>query len=334
MEAICLKAMAKEPKDRYETADDLAADIEHWLADEPVVARPDNVFQRVSRWMRHHRSWTRAAAVTLVTVAIVSTVSAFLVDQARKQAVRLAHENERLAAEEAEARDEAVRRLVEAREAVDTWLTGANYALQYYPGVQRARQRMLEKAAQNYSSFAERHQDDVDLETERGRTLVRLGDVRMLLGENDEALRCYESACQIFGHLLDSDGNNTQYLAESMKVRIKLGTLHFENGDHAAAEQVLQNVMSKLVPLAESCRDDFELGYAAGACRLGMGHVEFSRHIRYSRQRPVRRGIRRLPRPQTGPEDAGASAEIQMRRGGRCASQPKPCRRCPLVVIR
>src|SRR5205823_2236305 len=38
LEAICLKAMALRPEDRYATPRALAEDIEHWLGDEPVSA--------------------------------------------------------------------------------------------------------------------------------------------------------------------------------------------------------------------------------------------------------------------------------------------------------
>jgi serine/threonine protein kinase len=38
IEAICLKAMALNPKDRHASARDLAEDLEHWLADEPILA--------------------------------------------------------------------------------------------------------------------------------------------------------------------------------------------------------------------------------------------------------------------------------------------------------
>ena len=41
LEAICLRAMALDPRKRYETALQLAEDIERWLADEPVTAWND-----------------------------------------------------------------------------------------------------------------------------------------------------------------------------------------------------------------------------------------------------------------------------------------------------
>ena len=38
LEAICLKAMALTPEDRYNSAVDLAGDLEDWMAGEPVSA--------------------------------------------------------------------------------------------------------------------------------------------------------------------------------------------------------------------------------------------------------------------------------------------------------
>ena len=59
LEAVCLKAMARQPEDRYPTARALALDIEHWLADEPVSAWPEPVVVRAQRWTRRHRRWSR-----------------------------------------------------------------------------------------------------------------------------------------------------------------------------------------------------------------------------------------------------------------------------------
>src|SRR5262249_19410300 len=55
LEAICLKAMALKPEDRYEPVEALQADLERWLADEPVSAWCEPLLIRVRRWARRHR---------------------------------------------------------------------------------------------------------------------------------------------------------------------------------------------------------------------------------------------------------------------------------------
>ncbi len=52
LEAVCLKAMALEPDDRYSSPRGLADDIERWMADDPVSALPDRFVARVARWSR------------------------------------------------------------------------------------------------------------------------------------------------------------------------------------------------------------------------------------------------------------------------------------------
>ena len=49
LEAICLKAMALEPADRYRSARALAEDVGRWLADAPVQAHRENAAERLAR---------------------------------------------------------------------------------------------------------------------------------------------------------------------------------------------------------------------------------------------------------------------------------------------
>ena len=97
LEAICLKAMALKPADRYQTARSLADDLEHWLADEPVTAAPDTFNNQVSRLARKHRGYVRAGAVAVIVIAIVSVVAAIQINRSREAALELAGKNERLA---------------------------------------------------------------------------------------------------------------------------------------------------------------------------------------------------------------------------------------------
>lgn len=93
LEAICLKAMQKEPAARYASAPELAADIEHWLADEPVGAWSEPWSHRIVRSIRKHRT----IASTIVAAAIVALVGlGVLVWQQRTANRELAQKNAEL----------------------------------------------------------------------------------------------------------------------------------------------------------------------------------------------------------------------------------------------
>jgi WD40 repeat protein/tRNA A-37 threonylcarbamoyl transferase component Bud32/tetratricopeptide (TPR) repeat protein len=75
LEAICLKAMAKERGERYATALDLAKEVEHWLADEPVVAHCESLFERLGRVRRRHQAAVVAGgALVLAALAVAASL--------------------------------------------------------------------------------------------------------------------------------------------------------------------------------------------------------------------------------------------------------------------
>ncbi len=71
LEAICLKAMASDPEQRYRTAKDLAADVEQWLADQPVTAYREPLQARLGRWARRHKPAVAAVATMVLTALLV-----------------------------------------------------------------------------------------------------------------------------------------------------------------------------------------------------------------------------------------------------------------------
>ncbi|MFM7128432.1 MAG: serine/threonine protein kinase, partial [bacterium] len=103
LEAICLKAIAKEPKDRYESAKALADDLERWQAGEPVVAYPENWLERSRRWARRNRTAVSAIAATLLVVTFFSLLTAGLLG--RKNA-ELAEKNNQIEKQNEEIRAE------------------------------------------------------------------------------------------------------------------------------------------------------------------------------------------------------------------------------------
>jgi len=86
LEAICLKALEKDPARRYPDAGALADDLTRHLAGAPVSAHRETVLERTARWARHHRGAVVAIVAVLAVVAVSSIAAALLVEGERAQA--------------------------------------------------------------------------------------------------------------------------------------------------------------------------------------------------------------------------------------------------------
>jgi len=82
LEAVCLKAMALAPGDRYHSPRALAEDLERWMADEPAAAYREPFSKRAGRWARRHRPLVAGVAALLVAAVVGLTVGAVLLGRA------------------------------------------------------------------------------------------------------------------------------------------------------------------------------------------------------------------------------------------------------------
>jgi hypothetical protein len=82
LDAVCRKALAREPGQRYGTALELAADVERWLADEPVAAWREPWAVRGRRWLGRHRSLVTGAAGAVIVAVVGLTTGLVLLGQA------------------------------------------------------------------------------------------------------------------------------------------------------------------------------------------------------------------------------------------------------------
>jgi serine/threonine protein kinase len=160
LETIVLKALRKDPADRYAAAQELADDLQRFLDRRPVLARPPGFPEFFWGWTRRHPTSLMAAAITLVLVSVASILIAVLVgsEQERTRAEQSrtqdAYRAEQLRAEEAESR------LKLARRAVDELLRISEEELADRPEMAILRKRVLRSALAFYQEFlAERHED-------------------------------------------------------------------------------------------------------------------------------------------------------------------------------
>jgi eukaryotic-like serine/threonine-protein kinase len=87
LEAICLKALALRPGNRYESAEALKADLKRWLADEPVSAWREPFSIRARRWAQRNRMAVTGAAAALV-VGVMGLSAVAMVQSRSKSALQ------------------------------------------------------------------------------------------------------------------------------------------------------------------------------------------------------------------------------------------------------
>lgn len=87
LETVLLKALKKQPAERYASVEAFAKDLEHYLDGRPISARPDTVSYRVGKFVARHR-----AGVALVSISFLGLLLALVVSLTQTQRARDAAE--------------------------------------------------------------------------------------------------------------------------------------------------------------------------------------------------------------------------------------------------
>lgn len=198
LETIVLKALRKEPADRYGTAQELADDLKRFLDRRPIVARRPTPAERLRAWSRRHPAVVGVVLVVLVLLSAASMVSTALVR--REQSKTLVEQRkaessylrERQRAEEAEARFRLARR------SVDELIRVSEEELAHRPGMEGLRKRLLTSALAYYQDFIGQRGSDPAAQAELRDTSRRvetiLADLAVLRAAGELYLLAQPSA--------------------------------------------------------------------------------------------------------------------------------------------
>ena len=207
LEAICLKAMSPSPSDRYETATQLATDVERWLTGETVSCYRDHLGVRLMRWGRRHRTLAASLLVLMTTAFFALIVTAVLVGHQRAKA-------------------EA--NFARARQAVDDSFTKVSqHRLLNVSGMHSLRTELLEETLDYYREFANQEQSNSSLSFELARTAMRLGEMNFAVGDLDKAQKHLKEADHLFTKLRDRIKHDPQvqlFALRTARLRVQCAT--------------------------------------------------------------------------------------------------------------
>lgn len=254
LDVLCLTAMHPDPARRYPTVDALLRDVDHYLAGEPLEARPAGAAYRLRKFAGRHRVPLAATAAVLATVVSLVAYYGVRLAAARDAAVAEAERRERIqtfmfalfGGDEDAAPSDSLRvvelldrGLEEARLLEDEPLVRAE--LDRTLGTLYAQLGHLDRGDSLLAAALERRRAALGAgHLEVGRTLVELGSVRLAKAEMEDAERLVREGLEIVRH---AAGRGSPAVPEALAT---LGQVLAVGGRYDEAAATLQEALAHM----------------------------------------------------------------------------------------
>lgn len=180
LETIVAKAISKDPSDRYSTAQALADDLNRFLRDEPIRARPPALWQKAFKWARRHKPIMAAAVIVIFLAAAGFLTSTLLIAREQSKTRDAYILEQKKSAEASRERATAERNFQQARESVDYFTRIAAEEMADNPAFNDVRREMLEESLLYYQDFLQEQAGNAPLGAELSATRSKISS---LLGE-------------------------------------------------------------------------------------------------------------------------------------------------------
>jgi serine/threonine protein kinase/Tfp pilus assembly protein PilF len=293
---VVMKALEKDRRRRYETANDFAADVMRYLTDRPVEARPPSPRYRLVKFARRNRASLITAALVVTALVVGTAVSAWQAVRATKAEAEATHhaEDTKLvvkslindvigAAAPAEARGEPIQ-IVELLRSADRALPNrfrgrpiaeaafrralaeAYNGLSHWEEAEQQIRRAVELRSQHLGPF---HPETLGAQAYQIVVLRCLGIERRQ--KQEEAIRVGRRVVETQLRMLGP--NHPERLA----TLCELGQAYLQHGDFSEARDILEPTFAAQVRvLGEDAPESLETLHALGRAWHGMGHLDIA----------------------------------------------------------
>jgi serine/threonine protein kinase len=238
LEIIVLKALDKNPDDRYATAQELAADLERFLKDEPIRAKRPGLVQRVKKWGRRHKPVVRSMVMLLVMALLGLALGIVLILQ-EKNRTQTAY-------------DRMKENLLLSFKALDEiYIKVTSERLPRDPKRQEEDRQLLEKALHFYEEFANQNSSDPEVWQELVRAYDRVGSIYHRLGRHEEAEIAFRNGLAIAEKQASDFRSNPDRQSNLSAIHYHLSKLLMDLGRAQEASDALRNSLTIDERLAE-----------------------------------------------------------------------------------
>ncbi len=261
LETILLKAVQKDPADRYHASRQLANDLQSFLDNKSISARRPSLFKRAAKWSRRHIAMIAAVAATLLLSLSVSTVLLYR------------------AWSESEANWQLARKSVD-----DMYTQIAEEWLRDQPHMTQLQKDFLLKAAAFYDSAPPYEAQDPEVRRDRAEAYFRFGRIHGAIGDNTRAAAQLEKGLAEFRRLVGDDLNDGHDALGVAKCLYWLGNVRGGEGDPNESRDLIEQALATVTDMLSEQPTDPEALRLIAECHLVLTSLDAERAVAHGQQ--------------------------------------------------
>lgn len=238
LDNIILKALRKEPLERYDSVQRFSEDILRYLKGLPVLARPQTLKYRFEKYVKRHKVGVLAAALVLISLIGGISVATWQAIVAQRERAR------------------AERQFAETRKIANSLLFEIHDTLSDLPGATASRELLVKRALEYLNTLSSEAGDNPELLLELSIAYRKVGDIQgdpfmANTGNISEANESYKKSFELQEKLISKSPNDLNLHKEILITLRQLGDNYYGQGKTSEAEKSYQRAVEAATYLNE-----------------------------------------------------------------------------------
>ena len=260
LDNILLKALRKEPSRRYASVQEFSEDLRRHLEGLPVLARPDTLTYRSSKFITRHKAGVAAAVIVLLTLLSATVITSWQARVARRERVN------------------AEQRFNDVRKLANSVVFELHDSIQDLPGSTPARELLVSRALEYLDKLANDAGQEPSLQLELAAAYDKIGDIQggfrtSHLGQRQKAGESYRKALAIREALVAAAPDNVDFRRKLSTSYTKLGNILWIETDLSGSLEFYGKALGINKQLASEFPDDTEIRFDLAVSYTDFGYM-------------------------------------------------------------